>query len=159
MKDKDFRIRRYRGGDAEALTKLYRESVLEIGIEQYTREQVEVWASYADELEEIRHRLADGITLVAEADDRPVGFGQLNPVSHVSFLYTSKDYPRKGVAGAIYKRLEEFAAAQNVSKLDTRASRISRSFFEKMGFRLVSPVIDTRNSIEIECFIMEKVLV
>lgn len=159
MKDKDFRIRRYRGEDAEALTKIYRESVLEIGIEQYTREQVEVWSSYADELEEIRHRLADGLTLVAESGDQPVGFGQLNPVSHVSFLYTSKDYPRKGVAGAIYKRLEEFAVAQNVTKLDTRASRISRSFFEKVGFQLISAVTDTRNSIEIECFIMEKVLV
>jgi putative acetyltransferase len=154
--NREFRIRRYKGGDAEALTKLYRESVLEIGIEQYSREQVEVWVSYAEEVEEIRHRLADGITLVAEAGDRPVGFGQLNPVSHVSFLYTSKDYTRMGVAGAIYKRLEELAAAQNVSKLDTRASRISRSFFEKMGFQLVSPVVDTRNSIEIECFIMEK---
>jgi putative acetyltransferase len=156
MKDKEFRIRRYRGGDAEALTKLYRESVLEIGKEQYTREQVEVWASYADELEEIRHSLADGITLVAEAGGRPVGFGQLNPVSHVSFLYTSKEYPRTGVARAIYKRLEEFAVSQNVTKLDTRASRISRSFFEKMGFQLVSPVVDTRKGIEIECFIMEK---
>ena len=67
MMNREFRIRKYRGGDAEALTKIYRESILEIGIEQYTREQVEVWASYADELEEIRHRLADGITLVAEA--------------------------------------------------------------------------------------------
>jgi putative acetyltransferase len=156
MMNREFRIRKYRGGDAEALTKIYRESILEIGIEQYTREQVEVWASYADELEEIRHRLADGITLVAEAVGRPVGFGQLNPVSHVSFLYTSKDHPRTGVAGAIYKRLEEFAVSQNVTKLDTRASRISRSFFEKMGFQIVSSVVDTRKGIEIECFIMEK---
>ena len=58
MKREEINIRRYRGSDAEALTKLYRESVLEIGIEQYSLEQVKVWASYADELEEIRHRLA-----------------------------------------------------------------------------------------------------
>ncbi len=150
--------RSYRGSDAEALTKLYRESILEIGIEKYSPEQVEVWASYADELEEIRHRLADGLTLVAEVNDKIAGFGQLNPVSHVSFLYTSRDYPRMGIASVIHKRLEEYAAAQGVATLDTRASRISRSFFDKMGYQLISPVIDIREGVELECFIMKKEL-
>ena len=61
-----------------------------------------------------------------------------------------------GIACAIYKRLEEYAAAQDVTTLGTRASRISRSFFEKMGFQLINPVIEVRDRIEIECFIMEK---
>ena len=142
--------------DAEEIAVLFARSVREIAIEKYTQEEVETWASYADEIEEIRYRLAEGITLVAEAGGRLVAFGQLKPANRVEFLYTSKEYSRLGIATSIYKKLEEHAAAKGVKFLTTDASRISKSLFEKLGFRLVCPFTEKRKGVELECFKMRK---
>lgn len=154
----DVTIRRYKPEDAEGISGLYEKSVREIAIELYTPEEVEVWASYADEIEEIRHRLAEGLTLVAESGNTPVAFGQLKPVSHIAFLYTIKEYSRMGIATEIYKRLEDHALDKGAQYLTTDASRISKPLFERLGFQLECPVIEKRKGVELECFKMKKEL-
>jgi len=151
-------LRRYKPDDAEEIAELYEKSVREIAIEMYTPEEVEVWASYANEIEEIRHRLAEGLTLVAVSGNTPVAFGQLKPVTHIAFLYTVKDYSRMGIATGIYRRLEDHALAKGAQYITTDASRISKPLFERLGFQLECPVIEKRNGVELECFKMKKEL-
>ena len=154
----DVTIRRYRPEDAEAISDLYRKSVTEIGIERYSPAEVEAWASYADEVEELRHRLAEGLTLIAECRSRMAAFGQLKPANRVEFLYTLKDFSRMGIATLLYGRLEEAAIASGSRVLHTDASRISRPLFEKMGFFLVEAVVEERKGVKLECFVMRKEL-
>jgi putative acetyltransferase len=151
-------FRRYKPDDAEGIAELYRKSVQEIAIGTYTPEEVEAWASYADEIEELRHRLAEGLTLVAESGDGLVAFGQLKPFDHIEFLYTVKKYSRMGIATEIYKRLEHHALANGAGHLTTDASRVSKPLFERLGFRLECPVVEKRKGVEIECFKMRKEL-
>lgn len=151
-------LRRYTPDDAEDIARLYGSSVREIAIAQYSLEEVEAWASYADEVEELRYRLAEGLTLVAETDGRLVAFGQLKPLDHIAFLYTIKEFSRMGIATSIYKRLEEFAIRKGSAALGTDASRISKPLFEKLGFWVVKPVIEERKGVKIECFVMRKEL-
>ena len=151
-------IRRYRPEDAEAISGLYRKSVTEIGIERYSRAEVEAWASYADEVEELRHRLAEGLTLIAECGGRMAAFGQLKPSDRVEFLYTLKEFSWIGIATVIYRRLEEAAIASGSRVLHTDASRISKPLFEKMGFILIESVVEKRKGVKIECFVMKKEL-
>jgi putative acetyltransferase len=154
----DVNIRRYKPDDAECIAELYRKSVREIAIGMYTPEEVEAWASYADEIEELRHRLAEGLTLVAESEDGLVAFGQLKPLDHLEFLYTVKKYSRMGIATEIYKRLERHALANGAGYLTTDASRVSKPLFESLGFRLECPVVERRKGVDIECFKMKKEL-
>lgn len=154
----DVTIRRYRPEDAEAISDLYRKSVTEIGIERYSRAEVEAWASYADEVEELRHRLAEGLTLIAECGGRMAAFGQLKPANRIEFLYTLREFSKMGIATLIYRRLEEAAIASGSGVLHTDASRISRPLFEKMGFTLVEAVVEERKDVKIECFFMKKEL-
>ena len=151
-------IRRYTPDDAEAIAQVYRRSVTETAIGKYTPEEVEVWASYADEVEEIRYRLAEGLTLVTEAGGGIVAFGQLKPIDHISFLYTLKEYSRMGIATGIYNRLEEHAVTKGAERLTTDASRISRPLFERLGFKLECPVVEVRKGVGLECFKMSKEL-
>ncbi|HSC36022.1 MAG TPA: GNAT family N-acetyltransferase [Thermodesulfobacteriota bacterium] len=153
---RDLNIRRYKPEDAEGIAGLYDKSVREIAIGEYTPEEVEVWASYANEIEEIRHRLAEGLTLVAESGNTPVAFGQLKPINHIAFLYTIKEYSRMGIATEIYKQLEDHALAKGAQYLTTDASRISKPLFERLGFQLECPVIEKRKGVELECFKMKK---
>jgi putative acetyltransferase len=151
-------IRRYKPEDAEDISELYRKSVTEIGIERYSKAEVDAWSSYADEVEEIRYKLTGGLTLIAEVGGRMAAFGQLKPANRIEFLYTLKDFSRMGIATAIYMRLEDAAIAAGAEVLHTDASRISRPLFEKMGFFLVEAVIEERKGVKIECFSMKKEL-
>lgn len=149
-------IRDYRTSDAEALAELYRDSVIGIGASAYDSQQITVWSSYPENIEEFRKLLSLGLTLVAVEDSLLVAFGQLNPSDHVAFLYTATHFARRGYATEIYNRLEAYAVERCVKRLHTEASRISKHFFLKMGFHIVETELVERQGVEFERFKMEK---
>lgn len=55
------KIRRYKSADAVSAARVYRDSVMELGKEQYEPLQVEVWASYSDETEAFTGRNTEAI--------------------------------------------------------------------------------------------------
>jgi len=152
-------LRPVAAGDLDALAKIYREAVIAIGPQAYDAEQVRVWALYPDSMDEFRERLSRGFTLVAEAGaNGPVAFGQLDPEDHVAFLYCAPSSTRRGIASAIYQRLEAHAMAQGQPELTTDASRISRPFFAKHGFEVTAVEHAVRLGVEFERFRMHKAL-
>jgi putative acetyltransferase len=130
-------LREYLTSDAEALAAIYRDAVIGIGSSVYDAQQIAVWSSYPQDIEQFRKLLSLGLTLVGVEDSRLVAFGQLNPSDHIAFLYTASDFARHGYATEIYKRLEAYSIEQSIKHLHTEASRISKHFFVKMGFRVV----------------------
>lgn len=152
-------LRPFAPDDLDALAKIYREAVIAIGPQAYDAEQVRVWALYPDSMDEFRQRLSRGFTVVAEAGAAaPVAFGQLDPADHVAFLYCAPSHARRGVASAIYQRLEAHATDQGQSELTTDASRISRPFFAKHGFEVIAVEHAVRLGVEFERFRMRKML-
>jgi putative acetyltransferase len=151
-------LRPYDPADAEALAAAYRAAVTGLGPAAYGPEHVAVWASYPADLEEFRARLMRGITMVAEAEGRPVGFAQLDPLDHVQFLYVDPAFGRRGFATALYTLLELFARQSGAAALTTAASRVSRPFFEKMGFEAVEPEYVPWGGLTFERFVMRKAL-
>jgi putative acetyltransferase len=155
-REPDMNLRRYQPHDAEALAGVYRDSVLGLGWQGYSAEHLLAWASFVDDVEDFRIRLAKGFTWVAEVDEVPVAFGQLEPSDHVAFLYCVGEVARQGIATALYEKLEETARECDESLLHTEASRISRPFFEKMGFEVVAPEWVERAGLRFERFHMRK---
>lgn len=151
-------IREYQPSDAEILAAIYRDAVIGIGATAYNAKQIEVWSSFPEDLEEFRHLLGQGLTLVALDKGELVAFGQLNPLNHVAFLYTATRVARKGYATKIYQELEDYAITQNVQRLHTEASHISKHFFLKMGFSVVEMEIVDRKNTQFERFKMEKII-
>ncbi|MFB2878732.1 N-acetyltransferase family protein [Floridanema aerugineum] len=151
-------IREYQPSDAEILAAIYRDAVIGIGATAYNAKQIEVWSSYPEDLEEFRHLLGQGLTIVALDEGQLIAFGQLNPLNHVAFLYTATRVAGKGYATKIYQQLEDYAIAQNVQRLHTEASHISKHFFLKMGFWVVEMEIVERKNTQFERFKMEKII-
>ncbi|MFB2839706.1 N-acetyltransferase family protein [Floridanema evergladense] len=151
-------IREYQPSDAESLVKIYRDAVIGIGATAYNAKQIEVWSSYPEDLEEFRHLLGQGLTIVGLDEEELVAFGQLNPLNHIAFIYTATRVARKGYATKIYQQLEDYAIAQNVERLHTEASHISKHFFLKMGFWVIEMEIVDRKNTQFERFKMEKTI-
>lgn len=148
-------VRPYRLEEVSGLARLYRDAVLELAVGHYDEAQRAQWASWAAG-EEFAPSLADGLTLVAEIDGQPGGFGQLHPEHHVRLLYTSPDYTRRGCATAVYRSMERHARECRVQSLTTDASRVSRPLFEKEGFRVIQREVVDRGGVSFERIRMVK---
>lgn len=152
------RLREYLISDAEALAFIYHDAVIGIGSSAYDAQQIAVWSSYPEDIEQFKQLLSLGLTIVGVEDSRLVAFGQLNPSDHIAFLYTASDFARRGYATEIYNRLEAHAVEQGIKHLRTEASRISKHFFLKMGFRVVETELVERQGVQLERFKMDKVM-
>ena len=130
------RIRTYQRGDGQHLNEIFVAAVRQTGRHGYSAEQVEVWARAADDEADYDERAADGrILLVATDDnDRPVAYGDLEANGHIDHLFCHPDMGRKGIASALYDRLEAAALRMNIQRLYVEASEISRPLFLRKGF-------------------------
>lgn len=152
-------LRPYWPADIEILAKLYRDAVLGLGRGAYDAARLAVWASFADDLEMFREQIERGMTLVAELGEGVAAFGQLHPADHIALLYTHPAHARRGLARAVYARLEEQTKRQGTVQLTTDASRISKPFFERMGFAVITTEQAERGGLTFERFRMIKQLV
>jgi putative acetyltransferase len=130
------RIRAYKRGDGQPLSEIFLAAVRQTGLCGYSAQQVEVWARDAPEEADFEERAADGrILLVATDDnDRPIAYGDLEADGHIDHLFCHPDMGRKGVASALYDRLEEAAVRMKIPRLYVEASEISRPLFLRKGF-------------------------
>lgn len=151
-------IRPYHEQDLPAIAAVYRDAVLSLGLQKYTLKQLKMWASFANDTDALKERLARGLTLVAITHKQLVAFGQLEPADHLSLLYTSGRHARKGIASDIYKQLEAHAVGAGVAHIDTEASHISLPFFESKGYVVVEPETVMREGVSFERFKMRKQL-
>jgi len=145
--------------DLPALGALYRQTVLAIGPQHYSPQQVSVWASYGDDLDAIAPRLSQGITLVGTVDDQPIAFGQLAPADYLAFLYCHSDHCRRGYASAIYDVLESHARQAGSAQITTHASVFSRPVFARKGFEVVEIEQANVKDVHFERYIMRKTLI
>ncbi|HRE81552.1 MAG TPA: GNAT family N-acetyltransferase [Opitutaceae bacterium] len=155
---RDVELRPYTSGDVDTLASVYRDAVRRIGPGFYSPEEVAVWALYPEDMSEFQARLSRGHTWILQVKGWPEAFGQLDPVDHVSFLYCSGAFNRRGLGSRVYRQLEGIARERGVSTLTTDASRISCPFFEKQGFVVREREYVPRHGVVFERFKMQKLL-
>ena len=131
-------VRLYQPRDNAVLARLFTETVRAINAADYSPEEVEVWSGNPPDIERWRG-LGDGrIAFVAEHDSEIVGFTTFEPNGHLDHLYVHHRFQRRGVASALFRRIEEEAISRGVDRIFTEASVTARPFFEHIGFRVTA---------------------
>lgn len=118
-------IREYRPLDCEILAELFYNTVHTINVKDYTKEQLDVWATGTIDLEKWNQSFMEHYTLVAVDDEVIIGFGDIDKTGYLDRLYVHSDYQGKRVATAICEQLEQAAQGSIV----THASITARPFF------------------------------
>ena len=149
----------YNSNDLDAVAEVYRDAVCGLGINAYSKEQVDMWASFTEETQ-FKQQLSKGFTIVAEMKEGTdiVAFAQLEPINHIALLYTKASHASKGIGAEICTILEKHALSFGVTMITTHASKIARPFFEKLGYNLVEAEMVNRNGVLFERFKMRKQL-
>lgn len=145
-------IREYRSSDCKELAGLFYNTVHTVNAKDYTKEQLDVWATGQVDLKTWNRSLQEHFSIVAVEGDTIVGFGDMDQTGYLDRLYVHSEYQGKGIATAICDRLE--AAVQG--NVVTHASITARPFFEKRGYKVVKEQQVERQGILLTNFVMMK---
>ncbi len=150
------KIREYRTADCAEIADLFYATVHTINAKDYTKSQLDVWATGKIDIVAWDRSFTEHDTLVAEKNDMIVGFGDMDHTRYLDRLFVHKDYQGKGIATAILNALEQRAAAQSITAFTTYASITAKPFFEKHDYLLISGNTVVRNGVELTNFLMKK---
>ena len=143
-------LRAYRPGDCREMAALFYDTVHAVNARDYTPEQLDAWVSGPVDLDAWDRSFRAHTTLVAVADGRIVGFGDIAGDGYLDRLYVHKDWQRRGVATALCNRLE----AAVPGPLTAHASISARPFLERRGYRVVRPQQVERRGVLLTNYVM-----
>ncbi len=146
-------LRDYKQSDCAELAQLFYDTVHTVNAGDYSREQLDAWATGKVDLEAWNESFQAHHTVVAELDGIIVGFGDMDETGYLDRLYVHKDHQRQGVAAAICDALEQNAKA---SEFTTHASITARPFFEKRRYVVVKEQQVERRGVWLTNYVMKK---
>lgn len=118
-------IREYIESDCVQLAKLFYDTVHFINKKDYTKNQLDAWASGNVDIEKWNKSFLEHYALVAIKDDIIVGFGDIDSTGYLDRLYVHKNYQGVGIATALCDKLEK---AFNVKHITTHSSITAKPF-------------------------------
>lgn len=126
------KIKEYQPSDCKELTELFYNTVHSVNVKDYTKEQLDVWATGQVDLEKWNQSLQEHYSIVAIEDEVIVGFGDIDKTGYLDRLFVHADYQGRGIATAICNQLEQAVKGD----ITTHASITAKPFFEKEGIGL-----------------------
>ena len=152
-------IRPFEAADAEALARLCHASVRKAGIREYSAEQVAAWSpSKPDAASYLRQAVGRTFLVGGDAENCPIGYGDLEPNGHIDHLYCRPELVGTGVGSAIYAALEDAAKQAGISHLFVDASEGARRLFERHGFSVDARNVLTIGGVAIHNYHMSKAI-
>lgn len=146
-------IRKYKTTDCNEMVKLFFDTVHNVNCDDYTKEQLDVWANGKFDLQAWDNSFNKNHTIVVIRNDEIVGFGDIDKTGYLDRLYIHKDYQREGIGKAICDNLEtEF----NFDKIVVHASITALGFFENRGYKIVKKQKLDKGGVILINYIMEK---
>lgn len=146
------KIRNYKPSDCKEMEELFYHTVHTVNAKDYTKEQLNVWATGQVDLEKWNQSFLEHYSVIAVEDERIIGFGDIDKTGYLDRLYVHADHQNQGVATTICDALEQTAPGN----ITTHASITARPFFEKRGYKVIKEQLVERQGIFLTNFVMEK---
>ena len=126
-------VRGYQMSDCKEITELFYNTVHTINAKDYTKEQLDVWATGQADLEKWNQSLQEHYSIVAIDNKIIVGFGDIDKDGYLDRLFVHSNYQGKGLQQLFVtnwnKRLME--------KLQLMLLLQQNPFFENEGYKVV----------------------
>ena len=145
-------LREYEESDCRELAELFYNTVHTVNAKDYTKEQLNVWATGQVDLEKWNQSLQGHYSIVAVDNEIIIGFGDIDETGYLDRLFVHADYQGKGIATAICNQLEQAVRG----KITTHASITAKPFFEKRGYKVTKKQEVERQGIFLTNFVIDK---
>ena len=144
--------------DLSEIQLLFVNTISTICKHDYSAEQINAWTSSIENIPHWTDRIASQFFLVAELDNKIVGYVSLKSNDYLDLLYVHKDYQKQGIASKLYDEIEKQAIRNNSTALHANVSKTAKPFFEKKGFLVIKTQANKIKDIEIVNYKMIKQL-
>lgn len=158
MNNSKISIRLSKLSDLTEMQKMFVDTISTICKDDYSPEQIEAWTSSIENTQRWTDKLTFQYFLVAELDNKIVGYASLDNNDYFDFLYVHKNYQRQGIADRLYSEIEKEAIERKATVLNSDVSETARRFFEKKGFKIITPQTNIIKDVEIINYKMTKTL-
>ena len=146
-------LREYIPSDCAQLAELFYQTVHSVNAQDYTREQLDAWATGEVDFQAWDESLRTHRTIVDTENGAIVGIVDMDGIANQETQYVHKDYQGQGIASAICDELERFAAGKTFT---THASITAKLFFQHRGYHVVRKQEVIRHGVALTNFVMEK---
>ena len=123
--------------DLAEMKQLFVDTIHSVCKDQYNESQLSAWSSSSQNDQRWQELISTQYVLIAELNDKIVGFASLKDGNYIDFFYVHKDFQRKGIAKELLLRIESEAASYGTLVLTSDVSMTAKPFFEKNGFLVV----------------------
>ncbi|EEO27290.1 GNAT family N-acetyltransferase [Oxalobacter paraformigenes] len=146
-------IRKYQSDDVLEMARLFYNTVHTINAKDYTKEQLDRWATGKVDLKKWDRSFLSHFTCVAVENNVIAGFGDIDEKGYIDKLYVHKDFQRKGIATLLCDQLESTVHENTVI---VQASITAKPFFEKRGYKVITEQYVERKGVLLKNYLMEK---
>lgn len=152
-------LRILKESDTTDMKELFCSTVLNINIKDYTKEEVEDWASCGENADRWKELISENRFVGAfDRDNRLVGFSSMNKDGYLHSMFVHKDCQGRGVATSLLSEVEKIAADFGVTEITSEVSITARPFFEKRGYNVIKEQRHKAKKLELTNFVVKKVL-
>ena len=135
----DYKIRRFKKGDEDAIVSLIRRTLREVNIKDYSKETIKkIVKEFSPNI--ILNRAKSFHMYVAVVSDLIVGVGAIGPYWDSSTeycilnLYVLPEYENMGIGKAILNALEEDEFFRKAERIEVSSTISAVSFYKHMGY-------------------------
>lgn len=147
------KLREYKTSDCERMAELFYQTVHSVNAKDYTKEQLNAWATGKVDLQEWNNSFLKHKTIIALENEEIVGFGDIDESGYLDRLYIHKNYQGKRIASAICDELEYSVKGKRIT---VHASITAKPFFEHRGYRVILEQEVVRCGIALKNYVMVK---
>ena len=137
FKKMDLKFRQANLNDLEEIQELFVETIKSSCQNDYNKQQINAWVNSVENKERWKSILANQYFLIAEIENKMVGYGSLENGNYLDLMYVHKDFLRKGIAKMIFEKLKDKSIELGFDKLTSDVSKTARPFFETKGFKVI----------------------
>ncbi|WP_336958241.1 GNAT family N-acetyltransferase [Chryseobacterium contaminans] len=142
--------------DLSEMLILFQDTITMVCKGDYNPNQIEAWKSGADNKERRLDVMKEQYILIAESENKMVGFCTLAQGNYIDLLFVHKDYQHQGIASQLYNMTEKEAVQQQQKFLTADVSITAKPFFESMDFKVIQEQIANVKGIDLINYKMEK---
>lgn len=153
MSNNQIELREYQTSDLKEISELFYQTVHCVNSKDYSKEQLDVWATGNVDVTSWNKSFLEHKTIVAIINNKIVCFGDIDKTGYLDRLYVHKDYQAQGIGSAICNALESDFKDK---KIIVHSSITAKPFFLKRGYNVVKKQEVIRNGIALTNYVMVK---
>ncbi|MCJ8327369.1 MAG: GNAT family N-acetyltransferase [Campylobacterales bacterium] len=152
------KIRTLRKDDEFELWKLKVNTIKNVNIKDYSKEQIKVWATDEYNSDKWIKRVKDMNPFIAEINGKIVGFADIQDDGYIDHFFCHNEFQGKGIGRMLMQHLMNRCKEKSISRVYSQVSITAKPFFEVFGFHVVKQQYMKIENQTLSNYVMEKII-